>query len=67
MATVKSPAKVQQPAAQEAATQERTRAQIEERAYYRYLERGSVDGWDLDDWFSAEDDLRSTIEAVPSA
>ena len=65
MATVKSSAKVQQPATQQAATQEPTHAQIEERAYYRYLERGRVDGSDLDDWFAAEADLRSSIEALP--
>jgi DUF2934 family protein len=61
VATVKSPAKVQQPAKQQAATQEPTHAQIEERAYYRYLERGCLDGSDLDDWFAAEADLRFTM------
>jgi Protein of unknown function (DUF2934) len=65
MAAVKSPAKFQQPATQQAAAQEPTHAQIEERAYYRYLERGRVDGSDLDDWFAAEADLRSSTEALP--
>jgi magnesium-transporting ATPase (P-type) len=62
MAAVKSPAKFQQPATQQAATQEPTHAQIEEREYYRYLERGHVDGSDLDDWFAAEADLRASTE-----
>jgi Protein of unknown function (DUF2934) len=65
MATAKLPAKVQQPATQQAVAQEPTHAQIEERAYYRYLERGRVDGSDLEDWFAAEADLRSTVEALP--
>ena len=65
MATGKSRTKAQQPAKQQAATQESTRAQIEERAYYRYVERGRRDGSDLDDWFAAEADLRSGIEAWP--
>ena len=53
MATDKSRTKVQRPATQQAATRESTQAQIEERAYYRYVERGRVDGSDLDDWFAA--------------
>ena len=65
MATVTSPAEVQPPATQQAATQEPTHEQIEEHAYYRFLERGRVDGSDLDDWFAAEAHLRSTIEALP--
>ena len=27
------------------------------RAYYAFLERGSVHGWDLDDWLQAEREL----------
>ena len=65
MATVKSRTKVQRPATQQAATRESTQAQIEERAYYRYVERGRGDGSDLDDWFAAEADLHSSIEALP--
>ena len=65
MATVKSPAKARQPAKLQTTAQEPTHAQIQERAYYRYLERGRVDGSDLDDWFAAEADLRSNPEALP--
>jgi hypothetical protein len=37
------------------------REHIEERAYYRYLERGQADGRALDDWLSAEAELRQRI------
>ena len=30
------------------------REQVEERADYRYLERGRTNGHDLDDWLTAE-------------
>ena len=33
------------------------RAKVEERAYYRYLERGRTDGLALDDWLAAETEL----------
>ncbi len=33
------------------------REQIEERAYYRYLERGQADGHALEDWLTAEAEL----------
>ena len=65
MATVQSRAKAKQPAKLQAVTQEPTHAQIQQRAYYRYLERGRVDGSDIDDWFAAEADLRSSTEALP--
>ena len=32
--------------------------QIEERAYYHYLQRGQSDGHDLEDWLTAEAELR---------
>lgn len=46
----------------------RTHADIEVRAYYRYLKRGLRDGWlqdgfDLDDWLAAEDELRAKAGA----
>lgn len=41
---------------------EPTRAEIEARAYYRYVERGCVDGCDVEDWLTAEDELRHNIE-----
>lgn len=33
------------------------RAQIAERAYQKYVERGGSDGRDLDDWLEAEREL----------
>lgn len=35
-----------------------TAAEIAERAYHRYLERGGEPGSPEADWFAAEDDLR---------
>ena len=35
------------------------REQVEERAYYRYLERGRTEGYALEDWLTAEAELRS--------
>ena len=35
---------------------------IELRAYFRYVDRGRVDGFALDDWLAAEDDLRQEAE-----
>ncbi len=35
---------------------------VEARAYARYLERGCVDGFDLDDWLAAEAELRGGTE-----
>ena len=35
-----------------------TRAEIKRRAYEIFLERGSVDGHDLDDWLQAENELK---------
>lgn len=34
------------------------REQVQERAYFRYLERGRTDGQALDDWLVAESELR---------
>jgi len=44
------------PAATAAATLngEALRHQIEKKAYERYLDRGQLDGYDLDDWLEAE-------------
>jgi hypothetical protein len=39
-------------------TPEANHEEVEVRAYFRYLDRGCVDGWDLDDWLAAEADLR---------
>jgi hypothetical protein len=45
---------------------ELTHAEIETRAYYRYVERGCLDGFDVDDWLAAEVELRPDIEALAS-
>ena len=45
--------------------QQPVREQIEERAYYRYLERGRSDGHALDDWLTAEAELRQKKESLP--
>jgi hypothetical protein len=34
-------------------------AEIRERAYYRYVDRGRVDGFHLEDWYLAEAELRA--------
>jgi len=39
-------------------------ADIAERAYEIYLERGCADGFDRDDWFRAEHDLKNPRTAV---
>ena len=36
-----------------------THQEIEVRAYFRYVERGCVDGCALDDWLAAESELQS--------
>jgi Protein of unknown function (DUF2934) len=37
------------------------------RAYRRYLERGSTDGYDIDDWLAAEQELvRERLEPQPA-
>jgi hypothetical protein len=41
--------------------------QIEARAYEIFLERGGVDGYDVDDWIAAEKELNARhqeIEAI---
>ena len=34
---------------------------ISERAYHRYIDRGYVDGGDLDDWLQAEADVEHML------
>jgi hypothetical protein len=41
-----------------AAIYEPTQAEIQERAYYRYVDRGRIDGFDREDWYFAETELR---------
>jgi hypothetical protein len=40
---------------------------IERLAYFRYLDRGRVDGFALDDWLAAEAELKDTQEQAISA
>jgi hypothetical protein len=40
------------------------REQIEERAYYRYLERGRADGHALEDWVTAEAELNQRRRGI---
>jgi hypothetical protein len=47
-----------------AAIREPTRADIQERAYYRYVDRGRVDGFDREDWHLAESELRAGEQPV---
>ncbi len=42
---------------------EPNRDQIQERAYYRYVERGRADGKALDDWLIAETEIREQANA----
>jgi hypothetical protein len=44
--------------------QQPVREQIEERAYYHYLERGRSDGHALDDWLAAEAELGQKKESL---
>jgi hypothetical protein len=37
---------------------EPTQAEIQERAYYRYVDRGRIHGFDREDWYLAETELR---------
>ena len=41
-----------------AAMHDPTHAEIQERAYYRYVDRGRIDGFDREDWCLAETELR---------
>lgn len=41
-----------------------THAEIQERAYYRYLDRGRIDAFDREDWYLAETELGGEQPAV---
>ena len=41
--------------------------QVQERAYFRYLERGRTDGQALDDWLVAEGELRQKANSQVNA
>ena len=59
MARIKTAEPVAQKDTQPAAAihHEPTHAEIQERAYYRYVERGRIDGFDNEDWYVAETEL----------
>jgi hypothetical protein len=40
---------------------EPSRDEIQERAYFRYVERGRADGKALDDWLVAETEVRGHV------
>jgi len=40
--------------------------ELERRAYFRYLDRGCVDGRALEDWLAAESELREEAESSTS-
>jgi hypothetical protein len=42
-----------------AAIHEPTHVEIQKRAYYRYIDRGRMDGFDREDWYLAETELRA--------
>jgi hypothetical protein len=37
---------------------------VSEAAYHRYLDRGCVDGWDVDDWLTAEADVERELRGA---
>jgi hypothetical protein len=37
---------------------------ISEAAYHRYLDRGCVDGFDVDDWLAAEADVERELRGA---
>ena len=41
--------------------QEPTRDEIARRAYFRFLQRGGEPGYDQEDWFAAESELKRTL------
>lgn len=67
MARITKPTPIDERTDEQAAANEPTHAEIEVRAYYRYLERGLQDGFDLDDWLAAEAELRANGEVLTTA
>jgi hypothetical protein len=43
-----------------------TKAQIQQRAYEIYLQRGCDDGHDVEDWLAAENELKNVNAKVDS-
>lgn len=44
-----------------------SRDEIQERAYYRYVERGRTDGQAMADWLAAESEVRQTASNRPES
>jgi hypothetical protein len=49
-----------------AVSRELNHAEIQECAYFRYLDRGCIDGFDREDWLLAEAELRGANQPVRS-
>ena len=65
MARVRSAARAEMPVPEPAEeTYQPTREEIEARAYFRYLDRGQIDGSDVEDWLAAEEELRRGPEPL---
>ena len=41
----------------------RIRDEVQERAYYRYVERGRTDGRAMEDWLAAESEIRQAASS----
>ncbi len=41
----------------------RIRDEVQERAYYRYVERGRTDGRAMEDWLAAESEIRQSTSS----
>jgi|SwirhirootsSR2_FD_contig_71_2402548_length_466_multi_2_in_0_out_0_1 hypothetical protein len=54
-----APQQIAKPDADKSQTLE---ARIRMRAYQRYLERGSLPGFELDDWFQAQEEVLALEE-----
>jgi len=63
-ALLEAPASVEET---QAPTSEPDHDAIERLAYFRYLDRGRVDGFALDDWLAAEAELTDTQEQATGA
>jgi hypothetical protein len=64
MAKLKTATRSQESATQSPAATQQPSREVEERAYYRYVERGRLDGLDVEDWLAAEADLCSSPEVL---
>ena len=68
MAKLRTATRSQESATHSPATaRQPSRTEIEERAYYRYVERGRLDGFDVEDWLAAEADLGPNPEVLAAS